>query len=137
MYSSRRLLVVLAALLLAIGGAAVLALSARDATGLTTTFVAENRGSYYWDKYVVANPTGASVTGWTIEFDLPPGVTVSQYYYAAVTTSGGHVTATNEYYNGTVAPGGNTEPYSFSFVASGPGTPANCRINGNRCDGGA
>jgi hypothetical protein len=38
--------------------------------------------------------------GWTIEFDLPAGVTVSRYYYGVVTASGSHVTATNEYYNG-------------------------------------
>jgi chitinase len=137
MHSSRRLLVAVAALLLALGGITVIALPASAATGLTASFSAENRGSYYWDKYIVTNPTAASVTGWTIEFDLPPGVTVSQYFYGVVTTSGSHVTATNEHYNATVAAGGNTEPYSLSFVASGPGTPTNCRINGNRCDGGA
>jgi hypothetical protein len=59
---------------------------------------------------VVANPTGATITGWTIEFDRPPGVTVTQYRYGVVTTSGSHVTATNEFSNGTVAPGRTTEP---------------------------
>jgi chitinase len=137
MYSMRRLLLILAAMLLSLGGLVVASLPAHAATGLTAAFSSENRGSYFWDKYVVTNSTGASITGWTIEFDLPSGVTVSQYYYGAVTTSGSHVSATNEFYNATVAPGGTTEPYSFSFSASGPGTPANCRINGNRCDGGA
>jgi len=137
MSRSRRILVVVSTLLLAAGAAVVAALPASAATGLTATFSAEDRGSYFWDKYVVANTTSASITGWTIEFDLPAGVTVSQFFYAVVTQSGGHVVATNEYYNATVPAGRTTEPYSLSFVASGPGTPTNCRINGNRCDGSA
>src|SRR5437763_14238881 len=133
MIARARPLALAAAVLLSIGTVVITALPAQAATGLTATFSAADNGSWWLDKYVVANPTTASITGWTIEFDLPPGVTMSNSWNGNATTSGSHVTVTNAYYNGTVAPGRDTEPYSFSFVASGPGTPANCLINGNKC----
>jgi chitinase len=132
-----RLMTATAALLLIGGTAVAVATPAQAATGLTAAFSAADNGSWWLDKYVVSNPTTASITGWTIEFDLPPGVTMTNPWNGNATTSGSHVTVTNAYYNGTVAPGRNTEPYSFSFIASGPAAPANCRINGNKCDGGS
>src|SRR4051794_24363574 len=88
---------------------------AQAATGLTATFSSADNGSWFLDKYVVANPTSTSITGWTIEFALPPGVTMTNPWNGTPTTAGSHVTVTNAYYNATVAPGRNTEPYSFSF----------------------
>jgi chitinase len=126
-----------AAALLALGVLVATPVPAHAAAGLTATFSAADNGSWWLDKYVVANPTSTSITGWTIEFDLPAGVTMSNSWNGTATVSGSHVTVTNAYYNGTVAPGATTEPYSFSFVASGPGVPANCLINGNKCDGSA
>src|SRR2546430_4064189 len=126
-----------AAVLLALGAIYVTSLPAHAASGLTATFSSADNGSWWLDKYVVANPTSASITGWTIEFDLPPGVTMSNPSNGNATTSGSHVTVTNAYYNGTVNAHATTEPYSFWFVASGAGTPTSCRINGNKCDGSA
>src|SRR5438067_389332 len=126
-----------AAALLALGVLVATPVPAHAAAGLTATFSAADNGSWWLDKYVVANPTSTSVTAWTIEFDLPAGVTMSNSWNGTATVSGSHVTVTNAYYNGTVAPGRNTEPYSFSFVASGSGVPTSCRINGNKCDGSA
>lgn len=111
---------------------------AQAAPGLTATFSAANNGSWWLDKFVVANPTSASVTGWTLEFDLPPGVTMGNFYNGTATQSGSHVSVVNAHYNGTVAAGASTEPYSPWFVAYGGGAaPLNCRINGNKCDGSA
>ncbi|RZU48669.1 chitinase (glycosyl hydrolase family 18) [Krasilnikovia cinnamomea] len=133
----RRALLGLAAALLTSGAAVGVAAPAHAAAGLTATFSSADNGSWYLDKYVIANPTSASITGWTLEFDLPPGVTMGSAYNGTATTSGGHVTVGNAHYNGTVPAGGTTEPYSFWFVATGsPAAPLNCRINGNRCDGG-
>ncbi|GHJ44111.1 chitinase [Catellatospora sp. TT07R-123] len=104
--------------------------------GLTATFSSVNNGSWFQDKFVVNNPTTGSITGWTLEFDLPAGVTMSNFYNGTPTQSGSHVTVVNAHYNGTVAAGANTEPYSPWFIAYGSGaTPLNCRINGNKCDG--
>ncbi|MFD0592728.1 cellulose binding domain-containing protein [Catellatospora coxensis] len=88
------------------------------------------------DKFVVANPTSAAITGWTLEFDLPAGVTMSNFYNGTASQSGSHVTVVNAHYNGTVAAEASTEPYSPWFIAYGSGAaPLNCRINGNKCDG--
>jgi chitinase len=114
------------------------ALPAQAAPGLTATFTSINNGSWFQDKFVVANPTSASISGWTLEFDLPTGVTMGNFYNGTATQSGAHVTVVNAYYNGTVAAGASTEPYSPWFIATGSSAaPLNCRINGNKCDGSA
>ncbi len=111
---------------------------AHAAPGLIATFSAINNGSWWQDKLVISNPTGAPITGWTLEFDLAPGVTMSNFYNGTATQSGSHVTVVNAHYNGTVGAGANTEPFSPWFIAYGSGAaPLNCRVNGNKCDGSA
>src|SRR3954454_21230238 len=83
------------------------------AAGLTATYTSVDNGSWRMAKFIVSNPTTAAITGWKIDFDVPPGLTVGQGYNGTVTQTGSHVTAVNAYYNGTVAPGATTEPYSF------------------------
>jgi chitinase len=128
-----------AAVLLTVSAAVAIPGTAHAATpGLTAVFSAADNGTYWVDKYVVTNPTAASITGWTLEFDVPAGLTVGSGYNGTVTRTGNHVTVVNAYYNGTVAAGRNTEPYSFWFIATGTNSqPLNCRINGNKCDGSA
>ncbi|HEX6681193.1 MAG TPA: glycosyl hydrolase family 18 protein [Candidatus Limnocylindrales bacterium] len=80
----------------------------------------------------------APKTGWTLEFDLPAGVTMGGFHHGTATQNGSHVTVVNAHYNGTVAAGASTEPYSPWFIAYGSGAaPLNCRVNGNKCDGSA
>ncbi|BCJ46011.1 chitinase [Actinoplanes ianthinogenes] len=108
------------------------------ASGLTASFSSADNGSWYQDKYIISNPTTSAITGWTIDFDLPAGVSMSNSYNGTVTRNGSHVTVVNAHYNGTVAAGATTEPYSFWFIATGSSAPPlNCRINGNKCDGSA
>jgi chitinase len=122
-------------LLIPLGAAVAAAPSAQAAPGLTAAFSAADNGSWWLGKFIVSNPTSAAITGWTIEFDLPPGVTMGNSWNGQATLVGNHVTAEAAYYNKTVNAGGNTEPYSFSFVGTGNGAPTNCRINGSACDG--
>src|SRR6266545_3507435 len=63
---------------------------------------------------------------------LGAAVLVAQPAFAA-TASAGHYTAKNREYNGTVAAGSSV---TFGWVASGTGSPTNCRINGGSCSGG-
>src|SRR5687767_3370855 len=121
---------VLLTTLLVVTALIVPAAPAQAAPGLTATFSAANNGSWFLDKFVVANPTTASIIGWTLEFDLPPGVTMGNFYNGIATRTGTRVRATNAHYNGTVAAGATTEPYSPWFIAYGGGAaPLNCRIN--------
>ena len=138
--SPRRVLTVL---MLVAGSVAVAAPAAAatpgpaTAPGLTATFSSADHGSWRKATFVVANPTGAAVTGWTLEFDVPAGLEVGQGHNGTLTRAGDHVTVTNAHYNGALAPGATTGPHSFFFVATGADrAPLNCRINGNPCDGG-
>ncbi|WP_433334679.1 glycosyl hydrolase family 18 protein [Spirillospora sp. CA-294931] len=86
-------------------------------------------------KYVVSNPGTAAVTGWTLTFDLPAGVTASNAQNATLSQSGTRVTLTPAYYINTVRAGGNTEPYSPAFSLSRAAEPTGCRITDANCDG--
>ena len=132
----RALIPILAVLLLLISAGPPSPATAAPA-GLTASFSSADNGSWWLAKFVVTNQTGAPITGWTLEFDLPAGMTMGNFYNGRATQSGSHVTVVNEHYNGTVPAGGSTEPYSPWFIASGPGAPTGCRINGQSCDGGS
>ncbi|MFJ8436475.1 glycosyl hydrolase family 18 protein [Kitasatospora sp. NPDC094019] len=132
----RRLLALLSVLLLPIAAITTLATPANAAGKLTAAFTTENNGSWWKGTYIVRNDNAAAVNGWTLEFDLPAGVTIQNSYNGTATVSGRHVTAVAAFYNANVPAGRTTEPYSFWFVANGPvGTPTGCRINGDKCDG--
>ncbi len=111
--------------------ATVLAPTAQAATGLTATFTRTGTQA----KVVVANSTATAVTGWSIRFDLPAGVTVSGAQNATTTQTGTRVTLTPAYYINTIGAGRNTEPYSPTFVLSAAVDPTACTINGANCDG--
>ncbi|MFJ4097062.1 glycosyl hydrolase family 18 protein [Kitasatospora sp. NPDC089913] len=132
----RKLLALLSVLLLPIAAITALATPANAAGKLTAAFTTENNGSWWKGTYIVRNDNAAAVNGWTLEFDLPAGVTIQNSYNGTATVNGRHVTAVAAFYNANVPAGKTTEPYSFWFVANGPvGTPTGCRINGDKCDG--
>ncbi|MFI5526971.1 glycosyl hydrolase family 18 protein [Kitasatospora sp. NPDC051853] len=134
---SRLLALLSTLLLLPVALLATLAAPPAHAAGrLTATFTTADNGSWWKGTFVVRNATTTAVTGWTLEFDLPAGVTISGSYNGEATVTGRHVVAKNAYYNATVQPNSTTEPYSFWFVATGPiGTPTGCTVNGDKCDG--
>ena len=111
--------------------------TAHAEASLTAAFSLTGNGSTKQGKYVVTNNGDTASDAWRIEFDLPSGTTVGTVWYGVRTVEGNHVTIDAEYYNGSVAPGATTEPYSPWFELTGPGTPLNCRINGDKCDGAA
>ncbi|MFI1014411.1 glycosyl hydrolase family 18 protein [Streptomyces sp. NPDC020965] len=132
----RRFAAYLAALLLPLATLTGLATPAQAAGTLTATFTSENYGSWWKSTYVIRNSGTTPVTGWTLAFDLPPGVSVNGHYHGDATVSGSRVTVKNAHYNATVPANGSTEPYSYWFLANGQITsPARCTINGDKCDG--
>ncbi len=129
----RRLSTILAALVLGLAGTITTA-SPALAAGETATFTKTSDWGSGWEgKYTITNAGTASISGWRVEFDLPAGTTLGSYWDALLTSSGNHHTFTNREYNGTLAPGASV---TFGFLASGSGTPQNCRINGASCTGG-
>jgi chitinase len=103
---------------------------------LTATLTHADFGSYN-TKYVINNGGDTASDNWRVEFDLPSGTTVGGLLYGVKSGTASHVIIDAEYYNKAVPAGRNTEPYSPLFELIGSGTPANCRINGNKCDGSA
>ncbi|MCX4663783.1 glycosyl hydrolase family 18 protein [Streptomyces uncialis] len=113
-----------------------LAAPAQAAGTLTASFSSENNGSWWRGIYTVRNTGTAPVTGWTLSFELPAGVTVSGHYHGDATVSGRKVTVKNAHYNATIPAGGTSEPWSYWFIGNGPvGTPTGCTVNGDKCDG--
>ncbi|MFY1633824.1 cellulose binding domain-containing protein [Solwaraspora sp. WMMB335] len=114
--------------------AAATVLFAPAASAATATFVrTASWSSGYEAKFTVTNNTSASISSWTVQFDLPAGTRVSSFWDARLTTSGQRITAVNQSWNGTLAPGAST---SFGFIAAGTGDPTNCVVNGTSCSGG-
>lgn len=133
----KRLAAGLATIAMALAGLTGLGAHAAQAAGpLTAQFSSTGSGSSWSGTYVVKNGTSSAVNGWTLEFDLPAGVTITSEMYGTSTVSGSHVVVSPAYYNSTVAANGSTYPYSYTFQASGPQTaPTGCLINGDKCDG--
>ncbi|MEU3876815.1 MULTISPECIES: glycoside hydrolase family 18 chitinase [Streptomyces] len=110
-----------------------LAAPAHAAPTATATFVkTSDWGTGFQGQWTVKNTGTATLSSWTVEWDFPAGTTVGSYWDALVTNSGGHYTAKNREYNGTIAPGASV---SFGFVAAGDAAPAGCKLNGGSCDG--
>lgn len=108
--------------------------AAADASTATATFTkTSDWGTGFGGQWTVKNTGTASIGSWTIEWDFPSGTKVTSAWDATVTNSGDHWTAKNAGWNGTIAPGASV---SFGFNGSGPGSPANCTLNGGSCDGG-
>ncbi|MEU9603966.1 glycosyl hydrolase family 18 protein [Streptomyces sp. NPDC048057] len=132
-----RIAAALAALALPLATLTGLAASPAQAAGtLTATFSTENNGSWWRGVYTIHNSGTTAVNGWTLEFDLPAGVTVTGHYHGDATVNGRRVTVKNAHYNGTIPAGGTSNPWSYWFIGNGPvGTPTACTVNGDKCDG--
>ncbi|WIX99442.1 cellulose binding domain-containing protein [Amycolatopsis mongoliensis] len=87
----------------------------------------------YGAGYTIANRGDAPATGWTVEFDLPAGTSVSSSWSSVKTQTGQHYKFVNAGFNGTVKPGATV---SFGFTVAGSGLPSGCTVNGLPCVGG-
>jgi hypothetical protein len=129
---SPRLSLLVAGLTLAAVGLAPAAHAA--GASLTATFTPTSTwNSGYGADYVITNTGDAAAAGWTVEFDLPAGTTVTSSWSAVRTSTGNHHRFTNVSWNGAVAPGATV---SFGFNVASLGVPLACTINGAPCAGG-
>ncbi len=84
----------------------------------------------YQDTATIANPTGAAISGWTVQFDLAAGMTVTGYWRAVESASGNQYTFTALSYDASIPAGGST---TFGFQGADPNgysAPSNVTING-------
>ncbi|MEC4016719.1 glycoside hydrolase family 18 chitinase [Streptomyces sp. H27-D2] len=108
---------------------------AQAAESATATYTkVSDWGSGFEGKWTVKNTGTTTINSWTVEWDFPSGTTVGSFWDASITSSGGHSTAKNLGWNGTLAPGASA---SFGFNGAGSGSPSGCKLNGGSCDGGS
>jgi len=130
----RRLLAGVAVPLIGIVGALVAGTPAY-AAGPTATVVKVSEWSTGFEaRGTITNGGTTPLGGWTVAIDLPAGTSVSSYWDARMTSSGGRYTFTNPTWAGPIPPGGTA---SFGFIGAGSGSPANCTLNGAPCGGGS
>ena len=114
-----------------IGGGFALAGGANAAVP-AASFSASHWSGGYTATYTVTNTTGSAISGWTVDFSLPSGTTISSLWNGTETASGQNYKVVNADWNGKLAPGAST---TFGFTAAGTGDPANCTIDGSACGG--
>jgi cellulase/cellobiase CelA1 len=83
---------------------------------------------------VTVTDTGtAAVNGWTLVWTFPGDQKIGQLWNAAYTQSGETVTAANESYNASIAPGSSA---SFGFTGTytnSDASPTAFTLNGSPC----
>jgi hypothetical protein len=85
----------------------------------------------------LTNVCAEPVTGWQLAVELPAGQSLQSGWSAAFAQSGQVLTATNQAWNASIAPG---QTVQFGFLGRWAGAyadPLSCTINGSPCDGGA
>lgn len=91
--------------------------------GGTCTVATSLVGSWtggYQEQFTVSNTGATAISAWTVGFSFASSQTIANSWNAVVTQSGAKVTAVNESYNGTLAPGGST---TWGMVVNGANQP--------------
>lgn len=130
---ARRLRAAVCTVLLAVAAAVALPGVAAAAGERAVFTKVSDWGSGWEGRYTVTNGGTTTISSWRVEFDLPAGTSIGTFWDALHTVSGSHHTFSNASWNGTLTPGASV---SFGFNGTGPGTPTNCRVNGQDCAGG-
>ncbi|GAA4316274.1 glycosyl hydrolase family 18 protein [Actinomadura luteofluorescens] len=129
----RRAIALAGAATLAAATALLTAPPASSAQAVTATCKkTSDWGTGFDGNCTITNGTGAAISSWKLEADLPSGTSVGNVWNATKTVSGNHYTFANTGWNGTIAAGATT---SFGFGGTGSGWFTGCTINGATCDG--
>ncbi|MFG1673006.1 cellulose binding domain-containing protein [Micromonospora sp. NPDC049282] len=102
-------------------------------TACTVTYKANTWNNGFTADVTVKNTGNSTINGWTLNYNLPSGQTITSAWNATVTQSGSAVTARNLNYNGTLSPGAST---NFGYQANLNGSysaPSSFTLNGASC----
>jgi hypothetical protein len=128
-----RLLVGIVAGAVVAGGGFALAGAAQAASVGAAYTKSSDWTTGYTGQYVITNTTASTLSGWTLQFDLPAGTTLSSLWNGTYTVSGQHITVKPESWNADIAVG---KSVSIGFVATASvkaADPVNCLINDVKC----
>lgn len=107
--------------------------TAHAATSCDVTYATNDWNTGFTANVTVTNTGSRPINGWTLNFTLPGGQQITNFWNAAVTGRSGPISARNIDHNGTLAPGGNT---AFGFQGTYTGsysTPGSFTLNGTTC----
>jgi len=94
-------------------------------------------GTGYCAEMRVTNTTGLNIQGWTVTFQLVPGMTITSLWNGNWSAQGSLQTVKDQGWNAAVAAGAAA---SFGFCGTHTGTistPFGCTLNGQACGGGS
>ncbi|HTX00437.1 MAG TPA: cellulose binding domain-containing protein [Acidimicrobiales bacterium] len=93
----------------------------------------------YVGQYTITNVGHVATTTWQLDFDLPAGASLVDYWNGQATSSGAEVRASPAGWNGSIAPGSSTT-FGFQVTATGAAgdaAPNGCSIDASSCAGGS
>jgi hypothetical protein len=130
-------IVVAAALIAHLGRPQALSTAADSGSALTASYqTVTSWGTGYTGQFTITNGGSSAVSGWTLDFTLPSGTSLSSLWDGSYTDSGGQVTVTSDSWDADIAPGGTASVGFVTAAAGTAGQPGSCTINGAPCDGG-
>jgi len=80
-------------------------------------------------RFSIVNSSGAPLTDWVLEFDLPAGESISHAWSSTVRRSGTHYMLTPANWNRIIAPGGVANGGFRGVVNGSYSPPVNCMLN--------
>ncbi|MGC5306708.1 GH12 family glycosyl hydrolase domain-containing protein [Micromonospora zamorensis] len=96
-------------------------------------YTANSWGNGFTADVQVTNTGSSAINGWTMNYSLPSGQTVTNAWNATVSQSGSAVTARNVGHNGSIAPGG-TASFGYQGTLNGSySSPTSFSLNGATC----
>ncbi|MET8199044.1 GH12 family glycosyl hydrolase domain-containing protein [Micromonospora taraxaci] len=96
-------------------------------------YTANSWGNGFTADVLVTNTGSSAINGWTLNYSLPSGQTVTNAWNATVSQSGSAVTARNVGHNGSIAPGG-TASFGYQGTLNGSySSPSSFSLNGATC----
>ncbi|MGW0217604.1 GH12 family glycosyl hydrolase domain-containing protein [Micromonospora chokoriensis] len=96
-------------------------------------YTANSWGNGFTADVLVTNTGSSAINGWTLNYNLPSGQTVTNAWNATVSQSGSAVTARNVGHNGSIAPGG-TASFGYQGTLNGSySSPSSFSLNGATC----
>lgn len=80
--------------------------------------------------FTVVNASTVPMTDWRLEFDLPPGESISHTWSSNVSRYGTHYVLTPANWNRIIAPGGSATGGMRGVLSGSYSPPSNCVLNG-------
>ncbi|MGC4855578.1 GH12 family glycosyl hydrolase domain-containing protein [Micromonospora sp. DT4] len=102
-------------------------------SGCAVKYTANSWNNGFTADVQITNTGSSAINGWTLNYNLPGGQTVTNAWNATVNQSGSAVTARNVSHNGSIAPGG-TASFGYQGTLNGSySSPTSFSLNGTTC----